>query len=60
MVLFTNESQISPERKHARAIVDKLTDRPLKTDDEGYHDYVEDEKQMIDIVEKYLQKNLNQ
>jgi hypothetical protein len=60
MVLFTNESQISSKRKHARAIVDKLTNRPSKTNDEGYHDYVEDEKQMIDIVEKYLQKNLNQ
>lgn len=42
---------------HAKAIIKKLTSRPHLEDDDGYYDMIADEKQMIEIVEKYLQRH---
>ena len=42
---------------HAKAIIDKLTSRPYLEDDDGYYDMIADEKQMIEIVEKYLSQH---
>jgi hypothetical protein len=42
--------------KHAKAIINKLTSRPLLEDDEGNLDMYEDERQCIGIVREYLDK----
>jgi hypothetical protein len=46
----------SANRKHAVEIIKKLTSRPEKNDD-GYYDFYNDEKQMIEIVEEYLNRH---
>lgn len=45
-------------RLHSKILIRKLTSRPHLKDDDGFYDVVADKKQMIDIVEKYLNKIL--
>lgn len=41
---------------HAKAIIKKLTSRPY-LDDDGFYDMIADEEQMIEIIEKYLERH---
>lgn len=43
---------------HARLIIEALTSRPFADDGEGNFDMDKDEEVMINIVEKYLNKNV--
>jgi len=57
MVLWTEESsQTNTNRKLARKIVDKLTNRPESLTPDGFYDLYADERQMINIIEKLLDK----
>jgi len=47
----------SANRKHSIEIIKKLTSRPEKKDSDGYYDFYNDEQQMIEIVEKYLNRH---
>lgn len=42
---------------HAKAIIKKLTSRPYLEDDDGFYDMIADEEQMIEIIEKYLERH---
>lgn len=42
---------------HAKAIIKKLTSRPYLEDDDGFCDMIADEEQMIEIIEKYLERH---
>lgn len=42
---------------HAKAIIKRLTSRPHLEDRDGFYDMIADERQMIEIVEKYLERH---
>ena len=42
---------------HAKAIIKKLTSRPYLEDEDGFYDMIADEKQMVEIVERYLNRH---
>ena len=42
---------------HAKQIIKKLTLRPRLEDDDGFYDMIADEQQMIEIVQKYLERH---
>lgn len=42
---------------HAKQIIKKLTSRPHLEDDDGFYDIIADEQQMIEIVQKYLERH---
>jgi len=46
-------------QKHAKEIINKLTTRPQMKDDDGYYDFYNDELQMIEIVETYLNRHFS-
>lgn len=45
-------------RYHAKGILDRLLARPEATDENGEYDPIKDEIKMIEIIERYIAKNI--